>query len=58
VYVRPAAVCGNWEDLERVCRFKGDVRHTAECENFEELKLYADAKGMTKTLLREETGKD
>jgi hypothetical protein len=31
------AECGNWEELEIVCRCKGDVKHTAECGNREEL---------------------
>jgi hypothetical protein len=36
--VTHTAECGNWKELERVCRCKGDVRYTAEFENWEELK--------------------
>jgi hypothetical protein len=38
-------VCGNWEELERVCRYKGDVKHTAECGNWEELERVCRYKG-------------
>jgi hypothetical protein len=39
-------------------QMKRDVRHTAECENLEELEVYADAKGMPDTLQSVETGRN
>jgi hypothetical protein len=55
VVVRHTAECGNWEELERVCRCKRDVRYTAECENWEELKDYADSMRISDTPLSLET---
>ena len=37
--------CGNWEELGRLCRCKGDAKHAAECGNWEELGRVCRCKG-------------
>ena len=40
--------CGNWEELERVCRCKGDVKQPAECGKWEELERVCRCRGDVK----------